>query len=246
MCKPASMVLTKTDVYWSKKTDSHIKIIQEFKLHPDGVRGPNIVGVEISPKDGDLSRPLKEWKFTVDQASVDYLPDWWDAQDGERRTRLALKDWAACKLKGWKVKEAFHPVNPLKLKADKSLDKQKLLKEWYSVKKSVWNSVKNSVWNSVGNSVGNSVKNSVGYSVRNSVRYSVRNSVRNSVYGYIGSLFHNIKTWKYTNKKNPWRALRKLWLGGYVPSFDGTTWRLHAGVKAKVVFEISAEELRSK
>jgi len=38
--------------------------------------------------------------------------------------------------------------------------------------------------------------------------------------------------------------VRKLWLGGFVPSFDGKTWRLHAGLKAKVVFEISAEELR--
>jgi len=44
--------------------------------------------------------------------------------------------------------------------------------------------------------------------------------------------------------------LRKLWLGGYVPSFDGyvpsfdgKTWRLHAGIKARVVFEIAKEEL---
>jgi hypothetical protein len=71
----------------------------------------------------------------------------------------------------------------------------------------------------------------------------VWDSVRASVGAYTGSLFPCIKEWKYTNGKNPWRSLRKLWLGGYVPSFDGTTWRLHAGPKAKVVFEISREEL---
>jgi hypothetical protein len=36
----------------------------------------------------------------------------------------------------------------------------------------------------------------------------------------------------------------KLWEMGLVPSFDGTTWRLHTGKKAKVVFEINADELR--
>jgi len=32
---------------------------------------------------------------------------------------------------------------------------------------------------------------------------------------------------------------------GFVPSFDGTTWRLHAGKDAKIVFEISKEKLES-
>ena len=30
----------------------------------------------------------------------------------------------------------------------------------------------------------------------------------------------------------------RLWYGGYVPSYDGTTWRLHAGPKAKIVHEL--------
>jgi predicted metalloprotease with PDZ domain len=34
------------------------------------------------------------------------------------------------------------------------------------------------------------------------------------------------------------------WLDGYVPSYDGKVWRLHAGRKAKVVFEISKDDLK--
>ena len=49
MCTPASFVLTKDRVFWSKKSDSHEDIIEEYKLNPDGIRGPNIVRVKISP-----------------------------------------------------------------------------------------------------------------------------------------------------------------------------------------------------
>ena len=37
----------------------------------------------------------------------------------------------------------------------------------------------------------------------------------------------------------------KLWNRGLVPSFDGKIWRLHAGKKAKIVFEISKENLKN-
>jgi hypothetical protein len=34
-----------------------------------------------------------------------------------------------------------------------------------------------------------------------------------------------------------------LWESGFVPSFDGKTWRLHAGKNAKIVYEaIDGEE----
>jgi len=35
----------------------------------------------------------------------------------------------------------------------------------------------------------------------------------------------------------------KLWESGLVPSFDGTTWRLHSGVNAEVVYECKQEDL---
>jgi hypothetical protein len=95
MCAPASFVLTKDRAFWSVKTDSHEDIIEEFGLCADGVQGPNIVRVEIHPPDDDFLKPLDTWRFQVDQ---DLLPDWWDAQEGEARARLALKDWAAARV----------------------------------------------------------------------------------------------------------------------------------------------------
>ena len=250
MCEPASMIVTRQKVFWSETTDSHHEIIREFGLKElDARREINVVPVEVCPPNGNLSLPLSKWEYKVDfQGFAHELPEWYDPEKASAACRSALKDWATHRLKGWKLKEAFKPVHPLKIERDKDLELLPLLKAWASVeasvRESVRESVRASVWASVGASVWASVRASVGDSVWESVRASVGASVGASVYGYIGSLFHNITNWKYTDKKNPWRSIRKLWLGGYVPSFDGTTWRLHAGLKADVVFEISAKDLR--
>ena len=82
-------------------------------------------------------------------------------------------------------------------------------------------------------------------SVRDSVGYGVGYSVGYSVFGYIGSLFSNITTWYGTDREHPWDSLRALWLAGYVPSYDGVTWRLHRGPDAEVVLSVPAKELRA-
>jgi hypothetical protein len=270
MCKPASFVITKDRIYWSKLSDSHEDIIREFKLNADGIGGPNIVRVEIAPPSGNLSLPLEQWKYQLDQTDV---PKWYDAKTAERECRAELKAWKKSKLSGWKVKEAYNPVKPLllELRAMKN-EKLKLLvaewdSVWASVRDSVWDSVRDSVrdsvqdsvWDSVWASVRDSVWDSVWASVRDSVRASVRDSVwasvwdsvqdsvRDSVRAYCGGLFPNIKTWKYTEKlgTDPWRPLLTLWYAGYVPSFDGKVWRLHAGKDAKIVAQWTKEEIKA-
>ncbi len=125
---------------------------------------------------------------------------------------------------------------------------------WYSVSASVWYSVRYSVSDSVRDSVGDSVRysvmDSVRYSVWDSVRYSVRysvsDSVSDSVYAYISSFF-NLEKWVGFDDLpayvNPLQSGIDLWNRGFVPSFDGKIWRLHAGKDAKVVFEIKREEI---
>ena len=86
-----------------------------------------------------------------------------------------------------------------------------------------------SVWASVRASVGASVKESVWASVGASVRASVGASV-----GYIFRPL--VPAWKLSY---PFQSAVDLWLSGCVPSFDGTTWRLH-GKGSKVIYTIRA------
>ena len=252
MCKEASFINMKNAVYWSEKSDAHEDIIREYSLHLDGLRGPNGGRIEISPPGGDLSLPLSKWVYKYDDPEK---PDWWDDAHEEKRGRLALKDWKKCKLTGWKVKEAFHPVNPLLIERTPMSESElrDLVEQWASVRSSVRSSVGASVGDSVGASVSRSVSRSVwasvGASVGSSVRYSVGDSVGDSVgasvgssvYAYIGGLFQKIREWKYAESlgSDPWRPLLTLWYAGYVPSYDGTTWRVHAGPKAKVLYQFT-------
>ncbi len=149
----------------------------------------------------------------------------------------------ACEEKeGYRVYEACYPVHPFEVNPMPLEDAKKLLQEW----KKVWASVRASIWasvmDSVGTSVGDSVMASVGASVVDSVWASVRDSVGDSVWdsiwAYVSSLFPSIKKWEYINHKegvNPFQSCIDLWKGGYVPSFDGKTWRLHT--KAGIVWE---------
>ena len=121
------------------------------------------------------------------------------------------------------LKPIFHPFEQRSRKRVSQIDIA-LVREWASVWGSVWTSVRASLRASVGDSVGD----------------SVWASVRASVRAYIGGLFPSIPSWKYAESLglDPWRPLLRLWYGGYVPSYDGKVWRLHAGPKAEVVYEL--------
>lgn len=95
MCRPASFVVTKDHVFWSRNSDSHEDIIDEYGLHEDGVYGPNIVRVEIAPEDGNLSTDPSAWKYKLDQ---DTRPAWYDQAEAERRCRGELPAWLKSKV----------------------------------------------------------------------------------------------------------------------------------------------------
>ena len=81
-------------------------------------------------------------------------------------------------------------------------------------------------WDSVGDSVWDSVRATVGDSVRDSVWDSVR--------AYVLSFFGL----KYNCD---FSSIVKLWEMGFVPSYDGKIWRLHAGENATIVYEMKGE-----
>jgi phage gp45-like len=99
MCRPASFVVTKKAVYWSKKSDSHEEIIREYNLEAldkDPIRGSNLVRVEIiPPNETDFETPLDKWRFHTDQLVT---PDWYVAESAEKECRVALEQWAKAKV----------------------------------------------------------------------------------------------------------------------------------------------------
>ncbi|MBD3352786.1 MAG: hypothetical protein GF364_14960 [Candidatus Lokiarchaeota archaeon] len=131
---------------------------------------------------------------------------------------------------GYKLSEVLFPVNPLFIDAGEVTDVDVAnLKKWIAIGDSVLASVRTPVWDSVLSSV------------RTSVWDSVLASAWDSVEAYISSLFPNIKKRKYIDHKegvNPFQPGIDLWNRGLLPSYDGKTWRLHAGPKAKIVYEL--------
>jgi len=90
MCNPASFIVTKDQTFWSKKTDSHEEIISELNLVEIVASKTTLVRVEITPDGGDLTLPIDQWQYRVDQ---DILPDWYDAEEVEKRCRAVLPEW---------------------------------------------------------------------------------------------------------------------------------------------------------
>ena len=110
-----------------------------------------------------------------------------------------------------------------------------LLKDWDSVRDSVW---WDSMRASVQYSVWDSVQYSVQYSVWDSVWASVRDSVWDSVWDFVGAYLSSFFDIRYDYDFSP--AI-KLWNMGIVASFDGSSWRLHSGKNAKIVYEWKKE-----
>ena len=95
MCRPASMIVTKDRVFWSKRTNSHDEIRAEFGLTEQGVRGVTTVPVEIVPPDEtNYAAPLEEWRFVVDLEER-LCPEWFDAATVEAAVRRELPAWVA-------------------------------------------------------------------------------------------------------------------------------------------------------
>ena len=242
MCQAFSCIATRTKVYYKTGLDSHNDITEYYKLEDDKIG--QLIPIEINPKNNDYLKPNQKWIFKFD----DECPSWWK-QSNETMCWSAFKSWKREVYAKLNMKRIKHLIHPFKLKMVKQVRPShiRLLAEWDSVLDSVRGSVRGSVWNSVWDSVWGSVRDSIW----DSIGGSVRGSVWDSVWGYTGSLFILKRNeWEYTEKiktkQYPFKSVVKLWNQGLVPSFDGTTWRLHSGKKAEVVFEISKKDLYKK
>ena len=167
---------------------------------------------------------------------------------------------------GYKLSEVLFPINPLNVFTNEEATEEIVtqltldqLREWTAVRAFIWgyedyvldsvhDSVRDSVWESDQDYVLDYVQASMRASVWASVQANiqdydqayVRDSAWDFAWAYTSSLFPDIEKWKYIDHEpgvNPFQAGIDLWKSGFVPSFDGKKWRLHAGPKAKVVWE---------
>lgn len=145
-----------------------------------------------------------------------------DQINSERDDSNAAEKWA----KRLDFKTIVEPLiikpimNPFELPAVERVTDEQIdwLKSWASVVASAWASVVASVRASDWDTVWDSVRASVGASVT----------------AYISSFFD-------IDYKFDFSSAVKLWEAGLVPSFDGTTWRLHSGTDAKIIYEWTTE-----
>jgi hypothetical protein len=252
MCNAWSgVVLPTRKVLWEMGMNSHENIIEKHKLKDDRIG--RFVRVEITPRNKDYLSP-DEWVFQIDEKET---PDWFKASH-EKACWVAWEKWKGQLDKILVKKKIIHPFEDVKPR--KILSKHiRLLQEWDSVQDSVYGSVWISLSFSIGGSVRDSVRDSVGdCSIWSSVWGSVRDSVGDSVgdfrdslwvavEAYFGSFFV-LPQWKYVEHEKgvyPFQSVVDLWEQGLVPFFDGKIWRLSGGKNAKVLFEISKEELVS-
>jgi len=161
---------------------------------------------------------------------------------------------------GYKLSELLFPVNPFEITPPEIMEKHKeLLNDWILVKDFVEDSVEASVgdlnWGPIWFSVGDLTRDLIWDTISDlnkdsfnvlpwglsqiSVRNSVWDSVADSIWAYVGSLFPEVKKWKYISHesdKYPFQPAVDLWYQGLVPSFDGKVWRLHGGENGEVLY----------
>jgi len=256
-------------VFWEIGIDSHDDLISLFNIN-DNNDGIDYVKIEIIPNqnnDYPYLYPNDEWNLhIIDKVTRLSLE--------EEYKQTAWKAWATWKKQVYQfnLQEVLNPTNPFKMEKCVPLQQDILmLKEWVGIMSSfmqsnVGNSVGKSVFASVGASIGNEVLHSIRVRVSDIILAGVLASVgdnispadkdnniglslRDSVLAYSGSLFPNIKKWKYIiheENKYPYQAAVDLWKRGLVASFDGKIWRLHSGKDASVVFETTRENLMAK
>jgi hypothetical protein len=218
MCQAFSCVVTRNGkCYWKLGVDSHDILIDKFKIRDDTTDLEEIshAKIEIVPNNKEKYPYLYPDKDWKFQVDERIRPSWL-LPTHENNAWDAWREWKDKVYSSFNYLEAQNPIHPLKIKP-KKVTKEDIrnLKEWASVGVSV----RDSVWASVGD----------------------------SVWAYTGHLFLEIKEWKYVKTKNseyPFQSCVNLWMRGFIPSFDGKIWRLHSGKNAKIVYEITKEELQ--
>jgi hypothetical protein len=94
MCKFFSGIIQPehNGVWFDENIDSHSELCEKFGIR-DKMPRANFVKFEITPKDGDIcNHAPKNWVYAIDEDHKGQIgiPDWYDAEKGEKQARAAL------------------------------------------------------------------------------------------------------------------------------------------------------------
>ena len=91
MCQLKSGIILKDRVF-VPEYNSHTDMLEELGIKDTQANAEKLfVRAELLPPDGDVFKPVDEWKFHVDQ---DIIPDWVFEEGDEERMVEAVKEWA--------------------------------------------------------------------------------------------------------------------------------------------------------
>ena len=153
--------------------------------------------------------------------------------------------------------EMCYPLDPRSIECGEVNNQViELLKKWDSVFHIINNSVYPSIYRSIYNPIYKVAQESFYYSLYyhigifdKTIDRTIYDYATECACAYLGSLFFNIEKWiRIEHKKGeyPFQCGVELLKLGFIPIFDGSTWRLHAGKDMKIVYEISREKLKNE
>ena len=110
-------------------------------------------------------------------------------------------------------------------------------------------------WDLLADSIGDSLRNFILSLLMDSLLSPIRDSLGDFIWKSLEDLIRDlIGAYAFSFVKDEYitfkdihkvKALISLWESGYLPVFDGKTWRILAGNNAHIVFEISREKLHN-
>jgi hypothetical protein len=249
-------------VYWQPGIDSWEKLIAANNLVEDGT----VLKVQVLPASAEAYpylHPDSEWELHIDGDT----PSWY-GPDGERAIMDAFGEWKSYvydfDLDGFWAWFDTLPVEPLTPTED-DID---LLRQWARYKADPANAdnkgaddaypwAGDSIFNDAaqylndrfgeiyGQCPGPTVVRGIeatGVTLDAATEDKVGSSVGEKE--FLGIFFTNTTRWSASGSADyPYQAIAELWKRGFIPSFDGTTWRLSSGHEGSIVYAATLAEL---
>ncbi|MDR0846202.1 MAG: hypothetical protein LBN08_01675 [Lactobacillales bacterium] len=232
----------------------------------------DLIAVHMIPKPTSTEEQKYPYLFPASDWALTFTgeqPSWWTS-DLEAKVKTAFESWKKVAY-NFDLAGFLDYFNTLPSEAQEPTAEDKaLLKEWaiyknkegsdtkYAAQGSVW--AGESIWNDAAQYLNDefgvvygqcpgptAVKGitALGITLDKATEDKVGSSVGEKE--FLGIWFTNTEKWEATGDSTyPYEAMAKLWKKGFIPSFDGTTWRLSSGKDGKIVYSATEKELLGK